>query len=1085
MFRLAARSFVVLAALSVLNCIPGYAQSAQYTQQGLPIVFEANQGQMAADYGYRFHRDGADTFFTQNEMDVVLRGSCEQPLRINFVGGNATPKGTQRLTGHANYFMGNDSAKWISNIPLFSELEYAELYPGISLGFYGNNRELEHDFRVAAGASPSEIALRIRGTSSVRLQPNGDLVMTAPSGSMIFRKPVAYQLSANGKESVRAAFRLSHDGEIRFDLGDYDHTRELVIDPVIVFSTYLGGTAVDRTAAVTTDAVGNVFVTGYTTSTDFPTQKPLQSGLGGPGATNAFVTKLDPTGKTLIYSTYLGGSSNTFGDDGGTIAVDSSGNAIVAGISSSGDFPHAGAVTSPTCGGTEQCYFIASIKPDGSALNYSGLIGGLAGEYTNGTNGRVTVDSSGNAYLAGTTDDPNFAITAGTLASKAIGYPYNETFVLKVDPTGHLSYSTVIPGTAPQSPSQPYTNSFLPTGIAVDGAGRVTVVGWGGLGLPTTSGVVAPQFPNPYVNYSNPSAGVVFQLNSVASAIDFASYLPGTDYAGGLAVDPGGNLWVAGYTGETNLPVSANAYQKAPSSGSLSSSAPTSGYIMELASGATSVKCATYLDGSGIGQLYESSSFTAIALDSKSNVFVGGSTSSQDFPLKDPFVTILTSAGTISGMILAEMSPDLSTVEFGSYLNATDLSYGGSDFAGLTVDAQDHLVVTGGTFATDFPTTPGSVEPQLPPAVNPLSNPEHSFITKIDLSTPSPAVCFDSLSVTFGNVSAKSSTTSTLHVTNCGNAPLSIDSIASSDPTVTTAQTCGSIAPGAICPIQLTFTPVSSAATTGSITLTDNAVTLPQVVSFQGQGIAPKIVPQSTPVIFGHFLVGTQAPTFALSIANQGQVGLTISNVTVSGSNFSLVSQNCTQGSVNPAWLCVVTLGFSPSSAGTLSGAVTVTSNDPQMPQLIVPLSGNGDATYSLPLLSAIDGPTVLIDAAVTETLTGANFYPQSIVQLNGTSLATTYVSGTTLQAVVTATSITSLGEQILTVVNPQPVGGTSAGVLVTPYQTLAINPVFLVSVPATGLLYAAMPSNATNNPNTIIPIDPTTGSMKRPLRSA
>lgn len=1053
-----------------------HAQTATSRNQSLPIVFEQNLGQVSTSYGYHFHRDGVDTLFTRNGMDVVFRGNGEHPLHIEFVGGNATPRGMRPLTGHANYLLGSDSSRWVRNVPLFSEVDYTDLYRGVSLGFYGNSRELEHDFRVDPGADPSQIVLRVKGTSCLSLQPDGDLAIDSLAGTkVIFRKPVAYQMSSNGRESVQVAFRLAKDGVIRFQVGAYDHSRSLVIDPVIVFATYLAGTGNDEIAAVTTDAGGNILVTGFTTSLDFPTKGAVQSASGG--STDAFITKLDSTGKTLIYSTYLGGSSE---DYGGAITVDSSGNAIVAGVSTSSNFPHAGSISAGGCQTNQNCYFLASLKPDGSALNYCGLIGNSSqGGYPNGVNGRVAVDAAGNAYLAGVTDSPSFYVTPGTLASTVTGYPYSEMFVLKVDPTGNLVYSTVVPGNAANNPLQVYNNEFLTTGISVDGSGNVTAVGWGGLGLPTTSGVVAPTFPNASVNVEGPSAGFVLQLNPTASAINFASYLPGTDRAGGLAIDSGGNLWIAGTTSETNLPVSANAYQKAPSvSGT---SGPWSGYIMKVAPNATSVLAATYLDGTGVGQTEESSSFTSIALDSKSNVFVGGMTSSTDFPLQDPFVTTLEYDSSTSDMILAEMSPDLSTVEFGSFLSSTDLLSGGSNFAGMAIDAQDHLIAAGTTNSSHFPTTPGSFEPQLPPPASPLSSPPHSFIAKIDLSVPAPAVCFDTHSVNFGKVNANTSTSKTIHVTNCGNAALNIDTVTSSDPTVTVAQSCGSLAAGAVCPVQLTFTPVSSLATSGSITFSTNAVTLPQTVSFAGQGIAPKIVPAANPFSFGHLFVGTQGPAVSLSIMNQGQVPLSISNVSVSGSSFSLVGQTCTQApSTN---FCVIQLSFAPVSAGALTGALTIASNDPVTPQLVVTLTGTGDCLYAIPSISSISAPTVLINnGTVTETITGINFYPQSVAQLNGVSLSTTFVSNTALKAAIPASLLTGLGEQNLLVVNPGPGGGSSPGIVVTPYQTLLIDPAFIISVPATGLIYAAIPSSATSNPNTVIPIDPATGATQTPI---
>lgn len=1083
MFRLTARCCFA-SILSVLPSLSSQAQAAQKAPQTLPIAFEINRGQIAEPYAYRFHRDGADTLFKNNGLVIVLGGNAAQPLHVDFRGGSATPRGAQPLAGHTNYFVGSDESRWIRNVSLYSEVEYKELYQGISLDFYGNDRELEHDFQVSPGADPSQIRLHVRGASSVSVRPNGDLAIASPGGRIEFHRPVAYQMTAEGKTIVPAKFRLSQDQEIKFDLGEYDHSRVLVIDPVITFATYLAGTGADEVTAVATDASGDIFVTGYTTSTDFPTEKPFQSGLGGSGATNAFITKLDPSGKTLIYSTYLGGSSSSFGDFGGAITVDSAGNAIVGGIASSSDFPHAGSVPSAvSCQYSSSCYFIASIKPDGSGLNYAGRIGGEQGNYTNGVNGRVAVDTSGNAYLAGLTDDKSFNVTPSSLGGSPLGYPYDQMFVLKVDTTGSLVYSTIVPGNALDSSSQPSTNAFLPTGIVVDSSGRATVLGWGGLGLPTTPGVIAPQFPNAYVNVSNPSAGVVLRLNATATALDFASYLPGTDTASGMAIDPSGNLWIAGETGETTLPVSANAYQKAPSNGSISSTASGSGYIMELTPGATSVLAATYLDGTGVGQSYESSSFSAIGLDSKLNVFVGGTTSSLDFPMQSPFVTELNSAGTIWGMVLAEMSPDLSTVKFGSFLDAVgNASYEGSNFGGMTVDAQDHLVAVGTTFATDFPTTAGSFQPTPPTAASPYTSSLHSFVAKMDMSVAAPAVCFSSRSVAFGNVNANTSSSKTIQLTNCGNAALTINAISSSASTVVATQSCGSIDPGTACPIQLTFTPVSSASTSGSLTFSTNAATLPQTVGFGGQGVAPSISAGANPVPFGDYLVGTAAPNATLAIYNRGQVALTISSVTVSGSGFALVSQSCTTGSIPANSLCVVTISFTPASTGTSTGAVTVVSNDPQTPQLAVTLTGTGDAIYPVPTLSSLSAPTVPRNTATTETLTGSNFYPQSVAELNGTPLSTQFVSNTTLQATIPAGVITALGEQILTVVNPQPAGGTSAGLIVTPYQTIGITPTFLVSVPATGLLYASTSSTAPSNPNTVIPIDPTTGATKTPI---
>ncbi len=361
-------------------------------------------------------------------------------------------------------------------------------------------------------------------------------------------------------------------------------------------------------------------------------------GCSSSGCTNAFITKLNPSGTSLIYSTYLGGSAQ---DSGSSIVADGNGNAIVAGFATSSNFPKAGAIQSPNCQINVACFFLASLSADGSALNYSGMIGG-GGVNVNGWVGHVAVDKAGNAYLTGYTDDSNFQITPGTLASSVTGYPYDELFVLKVDPTGKLLYSTVVPGNAPQAPAT-NNNEFIPMGIAVDGTGQVTVAGIAALGIPTTSGVVQPTFPYDTTNMENPTAGFVLQVNATASAINFASYLPGTNYANAMTVDSKGNMYFAGSTSQTDLPVGTNAFQRVPVASGLGSI--SSGYILELSPKAASVVAATYLDGTQPND-NESSSFRGIALDSKGNIFVGGVTASPDFPLQDPFTTVQNSRPT-------------------------------------------------------------------------------------------------------------------------------------------------------------------------------------------------------------------------------------------------------------------------------------------------------------------------------------------------------------------------------------------------------------------------------------------------------
>ncbi len=306
-------------------------------------------------------------------------------------------------------------------------------------------------------------------------------------------------------------------------------------------------------------------------------------------------------------------------------------------------------------------------------------------------------------------------------------------------------------------------------------------------------------------------------------------------------------------------------------------------------------------------------------------------------------------------MVLASLPPDLSSLSFGSYLSSANGIYPGSLLAALTVDANDNLIAAGTTYANDLPTTAGSFQPSPPPPPTPNALYDHTFVAKINMSIPAPSVCPGSWNVNLGQVNALTTANVTVNVTNCGNAPLSIHSITSSVATVTTAENCGSVAPGAICPITLTFSPIDNTNSGGTISLADNAVVSPQVIAVSGQGLAPKLSPQSNPFPMGHYLVGTQSPAYSLVLGNQGNAPLTFSSIAVTGNGFSINQNGCT-GPVANGSGCILSLVFAPTVPGAASGALTISSNDPVHPQLAIALSGAGDSAYDAPSISSV-GP--------------------------------------------------------------------------------------------------------------------------------
>src|SRR5258706_537610 len=484
----------------------------------LPLQFEANRGQTHEDVHFLARGAGYSLYLTAGEAVLVLANPDAKAqkrsfaLRMSLVGAAREPvvTGLDELPGKANYFIGKDRSKWRTNVPTYAKVQYRNVYPGVDLVYYGNQRQLEYDFVVAPGADPKKIALRFRGADKLEIDVEGNLVLRTAGGDIQQHKPVIYQEIDGFRREVAGGYVRKGADRVGFQLAAHDTTRPLISDPVVLsYSTYLGGGAGDFSNGIAVDAAGNAYVTGFTASSDFPTTAgTFQPNFGGAGG--AFVTKLNPAGTALVYSTYLFGN----GGGGNGIAVDADGNAYVAG------------------GG-----FVAKLDPAGAVLIYSILFDGRG-------NG-IALDADRSAYVTGQTDSPNFPTTIGAFQTTFAG---GDAFVMKVDPTGSaLVYSTYLGG----------SGADWGNGIAVDSGGNAYVTGITfSTDFPTTAGAFQ----------SAVSGGGFFtNLNPTGSALVYSTYLGGTDLDLGLgiALDAKGNAYVTGATNSTDFPTTAGAYQPA------------------------------------------------------------------------------------------------------------------------------------------------------------------------------------------------------------------------------------------------------------------------------------------------------------------------------------------------------------------------------------------------------------------------------------------------------------------------------------------------------------------------------------------
>jgi hypothetical protein len=701
----------------------------------VPVSFEQNMGQTDSQVSYLARAAGGQTYFT--EQGVVLTylapdnsssgpssgqnsggqdsgsASTSQPgqlpgdqggggtppppmleiaERVQFQGGNASPLITaEGQQGNvSNYLIGNDPSQWHTNVPNFQQVTYHAIYPGIDAVFHGNaSTGLEFDFHVAPGADPSQIVLSFPDVSGVTVTADGQLQLVTSAGNINVAAPVVYQTGgAVGTFAIRSSFTVRGTNLVGFTLGQYDHSAPLIIDPIVTGATYLGGSGNEELAgitppivtptasAMTSDSAGNIFLTGSTTSTNYPVTTGVFQ-AANKGKTDAFVTKMNGQGTALAWSTYLGGTND---ESGYGVTVDTGDDAYVVGGTTSTDFPTTTGVfqTTNKASGANKNGFVTKLNAQGTALVYSTYIGGAKNAQENS----IAVDLGGDAYVTGI-GGSDFPTTPGAFQPTFAATSTNNGVLTKLNAQGTaLVYSTFYTGFFASTPSQ----------VLVDSLGQAVIGGSSfSSDLPMTPGAFQTTYGGGL------SDGFVAKFNPAGSKLLWATYVggPDTDFVESITGDTSGNIYATGYElfGSGGFPTTPGVLQTSPKGGQ-------DAIVFKLSADGRKLLYSTYLGGSkddrGLG----------IALDAFGNAYVTGTTLSNDFPTTANAIQSTNKGGILSGdVFLVQLNSVANSVVYGSYMGGAKDDYGESVQLGPSL-----LYMAGTTSSTDFPIVTGAFQ---------------------------------------------------------------------------------------------------------------------------------------------------------------------------------------------------------------------------------------------------------------------------------------------------------------------------------------------------------------------------------------
>lgn len=637
--------------------------------EALPMGFEPNVGQCDGPAEFLARGRGYGVFLTRDSVLLGL-GQHGNGVRMRLVGANPDARLTpeRALPGVSNYLVGSDPQKWHRDVPTYAAVRYTGVYDGVDMLCYGSQQRLEYDLEIAAGADPSRVRLRFEGQRTAMVDDDGDLVLALETGELRQQRAVVYQQDGATKRTVAARYTLGPDGEVGIDVGEYDRARPLVIDPVLIFEDFIGGSLSRESAAdIAVDASGNAYVLGSTDAIDFPTSAGAFGttlSLGSAAETNdTFVTKFDPTGSTLLYSTYLGGSA---GETAGGIAVDTAGRAYVTGTTYSNDFPTTpGAFnTHPVLGDA----FVVELAADGTGLVYSTGLGGSSNDIALA----IAVDGAGRATVTGQTISTDFPTTPGAY-DHSIASQANDVFVTRLNAGGgSLAFSTYLGG----------ASDDFADAVAFDTTGAVIVAGvTTSSDFPVTDGVA----------YAGGYDAFLAKLAPDGGSLRYARYFggEGSDFGLSVVVDASGAAYMCGATTSAAYPVTPGAFHTDDDA------TIGSAFVTKVSLAGLTIYSARFG-----GMYYDSGD--DLALDANGNVYVACTTGSPDFP-----TTALAYDRTHAGgydAAVAKLNASGSGLIYSTFVGGSDNDSG----CHVALTASNAAVIAGTTGSIDFPTTPGA-----------------------------------------------------------------------------------------------------------------------------------------------------------------------------------------------------------------------------------------------------------------------------------------------------------------------------------------------------------------------------------------